>query len=201
MTPLWLELQLLNKLRLLKKAGVVIASSALFLLALWHFIDIKPASLSWWKWVEHAVYRYQTLITGLLATWFVAQQLRTQRKHHRLERAFTVRKEMAAANELQRIGFTISEHLRTPGDLIVADIDQSLAVYRDQYNPAILSILEDLRQLAKRYNKLAVLSGNATEDQKASLDVVVELIQKSIHRLTNHAYGMHIDAEDMVMSD
>ncbi|MEI4481167.1 MULTISPECIES: hypothetical protein [unclassified Phyllobacterium] len=70
------------------------------LLATYHFVAIKPVSLSWSRWIEHGIYRYQTMITGLMAAGLILGQMAIQRKQYVSDKKFMLHEKMDALREI-----------------------------------------------------------------------------------------------------
>lgn len=195
-------LQFTDPMKIVKAGLILVATGTLLFFVGMHFVEMKPATLSWSRWIEHAVNRYQTLLTGLLATWFVARQLSTQRKHHRLERRFTLRKEKAIGENCCDLARTISHQVRSD-EMVVTAIKHFLELHTSDLDLETLGTVRALDRLIDPYNDLWMkeAQGILSDGEKHSLFQHGKIIEQLSDKLLYRGYAMITETEWLENSD
>jgi hypothetical protein len=139
-------------------------------LALWHFIDIKPENLSWMRWIEHGINRYQTLLTGLgavlvgyLSVIKISQQIRLQKDERVSNQKFALRHELRALGDCRSVVSNLNEmtenYVAMMGEIlpdgkpfIPFDPAKVLSHYRDFLPRSVVEGMENLDRMIISHN-------------------------------------------------
>jgi hypothetical protein len=179
-------------------------------LALWHFTWIKPDQVSWPRWIEHALNRYQTLVAGggaIAVAWLsvrkISEQITLQRDQAISDKRFAVRHELAALAECHMVFDQLASmadegphakpglpDLPRSGDYLEYCITELLTHHKQFLPTTVTHCIDEARSYLKRYNNY-----NAMNAEQQDHNGPREMLHNRIDYLVGEFHTAVLDAE------